>query len=240
MSARPRRLVPLAARWLALGLALTIAGCTSAPPSTPTPTAVTSAARALTQAELLTGSAAAMKAVTSAHFTLTVAGQLPDLQVQGAEGDLTSAGNAKGTAKIIQFGQLVQVDFVIVGKDLYIKGPTGGFTKIPAAMAGAIYDPTAILSPDKGVAKVLGSVTKPATPVVAGSSYHVTGTVPKAAAAPLVPGIASDVAGTFTIDKISLRSTEVLLRLKGSDGKPATVDLALSDFNKTVAVSAPA
>jgi len=238
MSARARRSILLAARGLAL--TLIIAGCTSAPSVPPTTTAATSAARALTQAELLTASANAMKAVTSAHFTLTVAGKLPDLQVQGAEGDLTSAGNAKGTARIIQFGQLVQVEFVIVGKDLYFEGPTGGFTKIPAAMAGEIYDPTAILSPEKGVAKVLGSVTKPATPVVAGSSYTVTGTVPKAAAAPLVPGIASDVAGTFTIDKISFRSTEVLLRLTGSDGKPATVDLALRDFNKAVTVSAPA
>jgi lipoprotein LprG len=218
----------------AAAMTLVLAGCSSSS------NAVATSAKVPSATELLTSSAAAMSAVTSAHFTLTVSGQLPELQVQGAEGDLTSAGNAKGSAKITQFGQLIQVEFVIVGKDLYIKGATGGFTKIPAALAGQIYDPTAILNADKGVAKVLRSVTKPAAPTAAGSEYTLKGTVPKAAASPLVPGIASDVASTFTFDQGSSRLTEVLLSLTGSDGKPASVDLALGDFNKAVTVSPPA
>ena len=218
-------------------LIVVLGGCSSTPPASST---TTSAAALPTQAELLTASATATKAVTSAHFTLTVGGKLPDLQVQGAEGELTSAGDAEGNAKITEFGQLVQVDFVIVRKVLYLKGPTGGFTKLAAALAGQIYDPTAILSADKGVAAVLHQVITPGKPVPAGSSYTVTGTVPKATAAALVPGITSDGAGTFTIDKASSRLTDVTLRLAGSDGKPATVDLGLSDFNKPVTVSPPA
>ncbi len=132
-------------------LIVVLGGCSSTPPASST---TTSAAALPTQAELLTASATATKAVTSAHFTLTVGGKLPDLQVQGAEGELTSAGDAEGNAKITEFGQLVKVDFVIVRKVLYLKGPTGGFTKIAAAFAGQIYDPTAILSADKGVAAV--------------------------------------------------------------------------------------
>lgn len=215
--------------------AMLIAGCNSTPspsPSTSTPPP--------TGPALLATSATAMKAVTSAHFTLTVNGKVPDLQVQGAEGDLTSTGNAQGNAKITQFGQLVQVEFVVVGKDLYLKGATGGFTKLPAALAGQVYDPTAILNADKGVAKVLTSVTNPGSPGTAGSSYTVTGTVPKAVAASLVPGIAADVPGTFTIDHASSQLTHISLGLTGADHKPATVDMVLGDFNKVVTITAPA
>ncbi len=178
-----------------------------------------------------------MAGLTSAHFTLIVRGKLPDLKVQGAAGDLTSVGDARGTAKMTQFEQLVEVDFVVVGKVLYLKGATGGFTKLPAALAGEVYDPTAILQAEKGVAAVLRHIITPGNPTLVGSSYTITGTVPKAAAAALVPGITSDAMGTFTIDRASSRLTDVVLHLAGSDGKPAAVDLALSDFNKAVTAS---
>lgn len=216
-------------------VAMMLTGCsssTSSPPST--------AASVPTGPALLATSATAMKAVTSAHFTLAVTGKIPDLQVQEAQGDLTNTGDAKGNAKIIEFGQLVQVEFVVTAKDLYLKGPTGGYTKLPAALAGQVYDPTAILNADKGVSKVLSSVVNPAAPSSSGSTYLVTGTVPKAVAASLVPGIAADVSGTFTIDQASSQLTHVTLGLTGSDGKPAAVDFVLSDFNRTVAVTAPA
>ncbi len=256
MSACLRRLVsPLAC---GLAVILIIGGCSSAPPlttTTPTsaatvptatvptatvPTATVPTATVPTAAQLLTAAATAMAGLTSAHFTLTVRGKLPELKVQGAQGDLTSVGDARGTAKMTEFEQLVEVDFVVVGKVLYLKGPTGGFTKLPAALAGEVYDPTAILQADKGVAAVLRHVITPGKPTPVGSSYTITGTVPKATAAALVPGITSDAMGTFTIDKASSRLTGVVLHLAGSDGKPAAVDLALSDFNKAVTVSAPA
>lgn len=204
------------------------------------PTATVPTATVPTAAQLLTAAATAMAGLTSAHFTLIVRGKLPDLKVQGAAGDLTSVGDARGTAKMTQFEQLVEVDFVVVGKVLYLKGATGGFTKLPAALAGEVYDPTAILQAEKGVAAVLRHIITPGNPTLVGSSYTITGTVPKAAAAALVPGITSDAMGTFTIDKASSRLTDVVLHLAGSDGKPAAVDLALSDFNKAVTVSAPA
>ena len=83
---------------------------------------------------------------------------------------------------------------MLAGGDLYIKGPTGGFSKVPAALAGRIYDPSAILNPDKGVAKVLTSVTNPHHHQHAtADSWLVSGTVPAAVAAGLVPGITTDV-----------------------------------------------
>jgi len=190
--------------------------------------------------EALTRSAETMSGIKSTHFVIKVDGELPDLGVQGADGDLNADGDAQGKAKVNQFGQLLEVDFVLAKGDLYIKGPTGGFTKLPAALAGQVYDPTSILNPDKGVAKVLRSVKDPKTTSADSATQVVTGTVPKDVAAALVPGISSDVAGTFTLDRASLKLQKAQFGLKGKDGKDASVEVALSEFDKLVKVSPPA
>jgi lipoprotein LprG len=190
-------------------------------------------------AELLTQSATAMAAVTSANFTLVVEGQLPAVTVNSAAGTLTAAGDAKGTATITQLGQLLEVEFVLVDQDLYLKGATGGFAQVPAALAGGIYDPSAILNPDKGVSKVLSSVTGATNAGTDGDAWVVTGTVPAAVAGGLVPGLATDVAGTFTIEMSNSQLTAAQFQLDGSDGKPATVKVELSDLNEAVTISPP-
>ena len=223
---------PVLAGAVALVLAV-LSACTSNS-TTATPTAVTP-----TATELLEKSSAAMSAVTSAAFTLAIDGQLPSVIVQSAQGDLTAAGDAQGTAKIVQFGQLVEVDFVLSGGDLYIKGPTGGYGKVPAALAGGIYDPSAILNPDKGVPKVLTSVTNPTITGTDGEAWVVSGTVPAAVASGLVPGISSDVTAQLTIAMASSELTAAQFTLDGSDGKPATATVGLSNFNETVSISPP-
>ena len=227
-----------ARRIVALGLTalllIVLGGCSSgssgsaepAPPPNPT--------------ELLTESAQAMASVTTAHFTIEVTGQLPSLTVQSAEGVLTKKGDAQGTAKITEVGQLVEVEFVLVNSDLYLKGPTGGFAKIPAALAGQVYDPSAILNPDKGVAAVMKSVQDATLVSSDGTSAVVSGTVPKDVAAGLVPGISSDVKATFTIARPSSQLTEARFELTGSDGQPAAVRVQLSQFNEPVTVNPPA
>jgi lipoprotein LprG len=191
-------------------------------------------------AQTLTKSAETMSTIKSTHFVITVDGDLPELGVQGAEGDLNADGDAKGRAKTNQFGQLLEVDFVLVKGDLYIKGPTGGFQKLPDLLKNQVYDPTAILNPDKGIAKVLRSVKDPKTQSADGDTTVVAGTVPKDVAAALVPGINSDVAATFTLDKASLKLQQARFALKGKDGKDASVEVALSEYDKLVKVSPPA
>lgn len=212
---------------------LTLTGCSSST-TTATPTAA-----ALTAQQVLAKSAATMASVTSAHFTLTVDGQLPSVTVQSAEGDLTAAGDAQGSATITQFGQLIEVEFVLAGGNLYIKGVTGGFSEVPAALAGSVYDPSAILDPDKGVAKVLASVQNPTLTSSDGDSWVVTGTVPAAVAGGLVPGIGTDVQGVFTIAMATGELTAADLSLTGADGRPATVKVGLSNFNQPVSISPP-
>jgi len=232
MSERRRSAGVFLAALSALSL-LVLTGCTSTTSSS-TATAVTPAA-----ADVLSASASAMAAVTSAAFTLTVDGSLPAVPVQKAQGTLNSTGDAKGTASLVELGQLVEVEFVLVGGDLYVKGPTGGFAKVPAALAGQVYDPSVTLNPATGVAKVLSSVQNP---VVTGSdagSWLVSGTVPAAVVGALVPGITTDVSAVFTIGMTGAQLTAATFTLNGDDGKPATVTVTLSDINQPVSISPP-
>ncbi|WP_367131996.1 LppX_LprAFG lipoprotein [Saccharothrix sp. HUAS TT1] len=184
--------------------------------------------------ELLARTAEGMKAVTSTHFTIEVDGELPDVPVKDAEGDLNARGESTGRAKVVQFGQLIEVEYVLVEQDLYFKGPTGGFTKLPAALAGQVYDPTAILDPDEGVARVLADARDAKTVSSDDGVTVVTATVPKDVVAGLVPGIDADVASEFSIRDDKLQ--KALFTLPGG----AKVTIGLSDFNKPVTVSPPA
>src|SRR5439155_8705309 len=80
---------------------------------------------------LLRDSAAAMKDVKSAHFSLKVNGSINGLSVHSAQGDLTKEGGpsgaAKGTVNMELLGNLFEGEFVLVGDSIYIKGPTGPY-----------------------------------------------------------------------------------------------------------------
>ncbi|MBW4719379.1 LppX_LprAFG lipoprotein [Saccharothrix obliqua] len=184
-------------------------------------------------AQLLDKSAAAMRSVDSTHFTVKVDGELPDVTVKDAEGDLNAKGESKGRAKVEQFGQLLEVEYVLVDRDLYVKGPTGGFTKLPAALAGQVYDPTAILDPERGVAKVLDRAEGAKTVSAGDGAAVVEATVPKDVVAGLVPGIGDDVRGRFSLKDDKL--TDAVFELSGG----AKVAIGLSDFNKSFTVSPP-
>ena len=219
-----------------LVLLVALSGCSG---SSGTPTAASTTAPPPTASEILAASATAMAEVTSAAFNLTVDGQLPSVTVQSAKGVLNADGDAQGTAAIVQFGQLIEVEFVLAGGQLYIKGVTGGFTQVPASLAGSVYDPSAILDPARGVAKVISSVQSPTIAGSEGDSWLISGSVPADVAAGLVPGITDDVTGLFTISKGSSELTSADLTLDGADGKPATVKVELSAFNEPVSISPP-
>ncbi|NUT96329.1 MAG: LppX_LprAFG lipoprotein [Saccharothrix sp.] len=208
-------------RVLVGALALLLAGCTSSSGDLPDGSGV------------LAKSATAMRSVTSTHFTIKVDGELPNVTVKDAEGDLNSAGESKGRAKVDQFGQLIEVEYVLVESDLYFKGPTGGFTKLPAALAGQVYDPTAILNPDKGVAKVLSSATDAKTVSSDDGVTVVEATVPKDVVGGLVPGIGADVKATFSVKDDKL--TNAVFALPSG----AKVTVTLSDFNKSSTIEPP-
>jgi lipoprotein LprG len=194
-------------------------------------------------AGLLKDAAASTADVKTAHFTLTVNGTVPDLPVKNAEGDLTreggEGGGAKGTVSMELLGDLFEGEFVLVDKSLFIKGPTGGWQELPASMVRSLYDPAAILDPEKGIANVMKNVTDARTEgaedVDGVSTYRVTGRVTKDVVSTLVPGIDSDVDITFW-----LRQDDGHQPVKASVKVPqGTVDVTLSDIDKQVEITAP-
>ncbi len=227
----------------ALALAgVLVSGCTSSddPPAGATSTLPDAAS-------LLRDSAAVTRDIKSAHFTLKVNGTVAAIPVQNAEGDLTReggpAGAAKGTVKLTLLGQLIEGEFVLVDDSLYIKGPTGGFQKYPASLSSNIYDPSAILNPDKGVANVLSKMQDPRTEskesVDGVSAYKVSGKVTRDVVSAVVPGVSSDVDLTVWLREDNKQPVRASVALPGGEGGAATVDLVLSEVDKPVTITAP-
>lgn len=221
--------------WL-VSVAVVATGCSDDPPSDGSSLPDANA--------LLRDAAAATKDISSAHFQLKVNGDVSGVPVHSAEGDLTREGAAKGTVNMDLLGQVFEGEFVLVDGTVHIKGPTGGFQKLPAALIANLYDPSAILNPDKGIANVLGNVQNAKTEgreTVDGTpTYKVTGRAAKDVVEGLVPGVESDVDITFWLREDNKQPVKASAALQGADGKPASVDVTLSDVDKPVTITAPA
>lgn len=220
---------------LAMLLGAGLAACTGTGDPPP-------AARPTDAAAVLAAASTAMAAVDTAHFTLAVDGTIQGVTISRAEGDLTRQGDAAGTAGITQFGQLVEAQFVLKDGRLFVKGPTGGFVELPASATGTLYDPSAILDPDRGVAAVLARASDPVLTSADDAVSVVTATVPQVVAAALVPGLQSDVRGTFTVSAGD--NTVSAARFDVTDpsltgGSPASVTVELSDLGAPVDIAVP-
>jgi lipoprotein LprG len=189
-------------------------------------------------ASLLKDAAAATKPINSAHFTLKVNGTVSGLPIKELDGDLNKNGDAKGNAKLDQFGQTFQVDFAVVEKTIYIKGVTGTWQKLGDAKA--IYDTSAILDPDRGIAKMLSSISNAKTEgredVNGVKTFRISGGVGKDGLAGLVPGVQSDVNGKVWVEEAA-GHRPVKANVEVSQGN--SVDILLSEVDKPVTVTKP-
>jgi lipoprotein LprG len=147
-------------------------------------------------ATLLADSAKAMRTVNSTRFAFDVQGNAPGVQLRSAEGQLTREGSAKGTAKVDEGRQLLELQFTIIGQDLYLRPPTGPVQKLPLSFAGSVYDPSIILNPDRGIAAALASgkdaSTETREQVDGVDTYRVQTTFPAQPLGTMVPGLATD------------------------------------------------
>ena len=225
---RPRLFVALLAF-----LALTAAGCTKNDTASNLPAG----------SQLLTESATATTALTSAHVKIDTEGEVGTLPMRQANGDLLRTGDAKGTIQLSQFGVLIEYEFVVVGKDIYLKGATGGWQKVDAAVAAAIYDPSAILDPNRGIAKLLTTAKDPVTEakesVNGRDAYRVAVKLDSSAVAALVPGITGEVTGKLWIDAETKHLLKAVLTVPGNAGKAGTVTINVTNINTPVTISAP-
>lgn len=219
---------------LAVAAALLVGGCSGSTPEG----AVLPAA-----ADLLTRSADAMRQVTTVALDITVDPALTTIPVRAAAGSLTAAGDATGTAILVQAGTPVEFTFVVTDGTLYLQGPTGGFAPgIPVSFASSVYDPTALLDPERGVATLLAGATPVETQareeVDGVDSYRVAANLSQGTVAALVPGVTAPVDGLLWIDAETSRLVKAELAVPaGSVTGPVTV--RLSDFDAPVTVTPP-
>jgi lipoprotein LprG len=188
---------------------------------------------------LLNDSATAMRTVTTIHFTIRVQGNVPGVPLRYADGRLTRQGSAQGTAKVDRGGQLVQEEFVIVGDTLYLRGPTGDFQKLPSSVAGAVYDPSVILNPDRGIAALLVSgkdATTEARELVARvDTYRLRANFPPQLLGTLVPGLSKDTPGQVWIAVQGSRLVKAQFPV--GDG---LISVHFADYDAPVLINGPA
>jgi lipoprotein LprG len=186
----------------------------------------------------------AMSTVQTVHVGINVDGTLAGLPLKKADGDLKANGEATGTATINEFGVNAEVEFIITNNTFYLKGVTGGYTPMPLSTASSIFDPSAILDPNRGVVKLLKTATNPkieGTDSVNGhEAYRVSLTPDPGAITALVPGSGAGTTGTIWIDTSTHRVSKGVFKVPGSgSSKGATVTITLTNYNAPVTVNAP-
>lgn len=190
-------------------------------------------------ATLLSDSAKAMRTVTTTHFLLDVQGNAPGVQLRSAEGQLTREGSAQGVAKVDEGAQLLELQFVIIGQDLYLRPPTGPIQKLPLSFAGTVYDPSVILNPDRGIAAGLASGRDASTEAREQAdgvdSYRLTVTFPAQPLGAVVPGLAADKPSTIWVAAQGSRLIKAEFPLTYG-----SVTAHFSEFDAPVQITPPA
>jgi lipoprotein LprG len=114
-------------------------------------------------AGLVKQSSDATKNQHSVHLVLTVTGKIKKLPISLVTGDLTNdpAVAASGKANIEALGsKLEDVSFVVIDGNLYADALSPG-TFTDFGPAADLFDFSAILSPDKGLANILANFSEP-------------------------------------------------------------------------------
>ena len=188
--------------------------------------------------EMLPDAATAMRGVETVRFDLTVDGEVPGLDIKAADGQITADGSAQGTGTLMAFGMDIEAEYVIIGEDAWVKGPTGGFQQIPVGDDMLPYDPTLLLDPDSGVAALLEtaeSAEPEDTEDIDGTdTYRYAVEFDPAAFAALIPAEGDWNTATVWFDQ----ETSRIVKAEFSQGD-ATVTLLLSDYDEPVTIAAP-
>lgn len=185
--------------------------------------------------DLMRRTAEAMKTVRSAAFAISTEGA-PALPLRRADGRLTAGGDADGTLSVELLGQLTEMSFVLLGETVYFKGPTGGFQRMSrqTLMRTLNYDPTQMLDPATGFARILTNAADPAVRGAEDDAYLATATLGQETLRALLPGITQDVRAQLRIDRATGRITRVTLPLQGG-----SATLELSEYDAAVAITPP-
>jgi lipoprotein LprG len=195
-------------------------------------------------ATLLKDSNATTKAQQSVHLQLTVNGEIKELPIASLTGDLTNtpAVAAQGKADIVFLGQKLEgVNFVVADGTLY--GAITPNSWQDFGPAADIYDVSAILNPDNGLANLLANFSDPKTDgretVNGVETVKVTGSVSADAVNKIAPQLVANgpVPGTAWITEDGKHEL-VQAKLEPTPGN--SVQMTMSDWGKPVTVTKPA
>lgn len=218
---------------------LLVAGCTISKKAKGGPLPDPAATKALvSQSTQLT------KGVKSAQLDLTVNGKIPELPLKTLSGELTTVPTTagKGNARIIAMGSEVQADFVILDGELYTTALTPGtWTDFGNINELLHYDPSALLSPETGVANVLAHLDNPKAEgrdIINGqTALRISGTVDADTVNKLAPLNAKG--PTPTTVWIVETGDHQLARVLLDKGSGNSVQMTLSKWNVPVQVTKP-
>ena len=194
-------------------------------------------------ATLLKQSSETTKSESSVHMKLAVQGEIKELPIESLEGDLTTkpAVGAQGSANIVLLGQRLEgVDFAVVDGTLFAALTKGSFQDLGPAVD--IYDVSAILNPDTGLANLLANFTDPKADgretLNGVDTVRVTGMVSADAVNKIVPIAATaPVPGTAWIRE---DDNHELIQAKLEPTPGTGITMSCSDWGKPVTVSKPA
>jgi lipoprotein LprG len=139
-------------RWVGPGLLVLVllaAGCSR----TPLPAA----------GPLLMQSSRSMGEVSSVRFAMDIDGIVAPFTFRSVKGVLTRSGNASGSVTLVFGDNLSENQYVLLGKDLYLRGATGPYQLVPSELSGNVYDPKILLAPEHGLPSVLAGATETKT-----------------------------------------------------------------------------
>ncbi len=231
MQTRRRLFTVLAALSIATAL---IAGCSSGSKQSgaPLPDATT----------LVKQSADVTKNLKSAHLVLSVIGKVPGLPIKTLTGDLTNspATAASGNVQLTLGGSDVDANFVVVDGELYATLTPNKWSDF--GKAADIYDVSAILNPDTGVANLLANFTDAKAEgrdtINGENTIRISGNVPPDA----VNKIASQLNATkATPTTVWIQETgdHQLAQVKMDKSSGNSVQMTLSNWNQPVQVTKP-
>lgn len=224
-----RLLAVLAAAGVTAGL---LVGCSSSKHAAPLPDA----------AALVKDSSTATKQVNSAHLELSVTGKIKNLPVKTLEGDLTNQPTtaAKGNATITMLGSDVDVKFVVIDGTLY--AAISGDTYDDFGPAQKIYDVSAILDPDKGLANMLANLTDAKADgreaINGQQTIRITGQTPPDAVNKLAPQLKATAPMPSTV-WIAEDGDHQLVRAQLQPTADNSIAMTLSKWNAPVSVEKP-
>lgn len=190
---------------------------------------------------VIDASAAAARSLHDVQLDLSVEGTVPNLPVKSVSAYLTNEPkvSGQGDAEVTFNGTQVKAKFVVVDAHLWAQFGAGQAYQ-DMGLAADIYDASAILDPQKGIANLLSSVRDPKVEgreqIGGTDAVRISGIIPGSALAGIVPKAAlGDRPLTFWVQEAAPNN---LVRANvGFDS--GTLTVTLSDWGKKVTLLDP-